>query len=194
MVPGIGGVVYLLRSLFFRQNKTIMIQKFMIAVLMLTVSPAITNNGFTKKLVRPTAAPEILASVPKGSPIEPDSIRHAVSGFGSRMHPVYKVRKNHDGIDLPAKKGTTVSSTSYGTVVHVEKKRYGYGWHVIVQSGHYEILYAHLCKIEVEVGQRVTPEQIIGRVGTTGTSTGFHLHYEVRENGKPINPVPFMTK
>lgn len=137
----------------------------------------------------------ILASKPVGVPLRKEHINRNLenySGFGYRMHPVHKRRLHHQGIDLPAPTGTPAYSTSYGVVKAVIHKRTGYGKHVIIQSDKYEIVYAHLSKIKVKEGERVSPGTVVGLVGSTGTSTAPHLHYEIRSEGSATNPIPFM--
>jgi len=115
-----------------------------------------------------------------------------LSGFGYRKHPVFKILKIHTGIDFGAPTGTTVHATGNGKVVRVEFKKNGYGRNIIINHGYdYKTLYAHLSKVDVKVGQEVKRGQIIGRVGSTGTSTAPHLHYEVIYKKKKINPLPF---
>ena len=137
-----------------------------------------------------------LASIPSIKPVREDKIKRSIknlSGFGRRRHPIHKVMRMHKGIDFPAKTGTPIQSTGDGIVVKVIKKKSGYGKHVVIDHGYgYETLYGHMSKINVKKGQKVTKGQIIGRVGNTGTSTGEHLHYEVRFNGKAVNPIDFI--
>ncbi len=135
---------------------------------------------------------EMFASIPAIQPISNKELRRIASGFGMRMHPIYKTRKMHSGMDFSAPTGTSVYSTGKGKVVKVKKLRKGYGYHVVIDHGfNYETLYAHLSKIEVRKGQRINRGDVIGLVGNTGTSTAPHLHYEVHKNGKRINPINF---
>ena len=137
-----------------------------------------------------------LASIPSIKPIREDKLKRSIknlSGFGRRRHPIYKVMKMHKGIDFPAKTGTPIQATGNGVVVKIVKKRSGYGKHVVIDHGYgYETLYGHMSEIDVKKGQKVTKGQIIGKVGNTGTSTGEHLHYEVRFKGKAVNPIDFI--
>ena len=94
----------------------------------------------------------------------------------------------HPGVDLAAKTGEAVKAVANGKVILVKKDRFAYGQHVIVNHGEYETLYAHLSKIAVKEGQEVTTDTVIGEVGSTGRSTGPHLHLEIRENGRTVNP------
>lgn len=135
---------------------------------------------------------EMFASIPAIQPVSNKELRRIASGFGMRMHPIYKTRKMHSGMDFSAPTGTPVYATGKGKVVKVKKLRKGYGYHVVIDHGfNYETLYAHLSKIEVRTGQRIKRGDVIGLVGNTGTSTAPHLHYEVHKNGKRINPINF---
>ena len=133
-----------------------------------------------------------LSNIPAIQPIFNKNLARTGSGFGMRLHPVYRTMKMHTGIDFVAKLGTKIYSTGDGVVKNVFRERGGYGIHVVISHGFgYETLYAHLSKFSVKPGQRVLRGQIIGAVGNTGTSTGPHLHYEVIKNGKKINPASF---
>lgn len=113
-----------------------------------------------------------------------------VSGFGSRFHPILQIRRMHTGIDFSARTGTPVYATADGVVAYPNGAGTGYGVFIVIDHGYgFETLYAHLSKKKVKAGQRVKRGDIIGNVGSTGLSQAPHLHYEVRKNGKPINPV-----
>lgn len=115
-----------------------------------------------------------------------------LSGFGYRVHPIYKIRKMHTGIDFGAPTGTPIYSTANGKVIRVEFKTTGYGKSVVIDHGNgYQTLYAHMSKVAVKVGQEVRRGEEIGKVGSTGTSTSPHVHYEVIHKGEKINPLPF---
>ena len=95
----------------------------------------------------------------------------------------------HPGIDMASETGEPIRPMMAGKVVHVEKGWFGYGNHVIVaHDKEYKSLYAHMSKILVNEGDQVTTETELGLVGSTGHSTGPHLHLEVYEDGKPIDP------
>ncbi len=136
------------------------------------------------------------ASIPSIKPIREDKLKKGIrfmSGFGRRLHPIHKVMKMHKGIDFSAKKGTVIYATGDGKVTKVKNKRTGYGKHIIISHGYgYETLYAHLSKSNVKVGDTVKKGEIIGEVGSTGTSTAPHLHYEVHYMGKAVNPIHFV--
>ncbi len=111
------------------------------------------------------------------------------SGFGERMHPIKKVKKHHRGVDFRAPIGTPVLATSDGVVVKVERKTTGYGKRIIIRHDeHFQTSYSQLSEIKVEEGQAVKKGEVIGAVGSSGASTGPHLHYEVIKDGKAENP------
>jgi murein DD-endopeptidase MepM/ murein hydrolase activator NlpD len=114
------------------------------------------------------------------------------SPFGYRIHPIFKTRKMHTGIDLAAPSGTPIRAADGGTIVFAGW-RGGYGKTVIVQHGNgLATLYAHLSSIKVGSGQSVGKGDVVGLVGSTGYSTGPHLHFEVRKNGSPVNPLSYL--
>jgi murein DD-endopeptidase MepM/ murein hydrolase activator NlpD len=114
------------------------------------------------------------------------------SSFGYRVHPITRTRRMHTGIDLGCPYGTPIRAASSGRVFWASWKR-GYGNTVIlVHAGGLSTLYGHMSKIDVSGGQVVRRGQVVGKVGSTGFSTGNHLHYEVHSNGKVINPSPYL--
>ncbi len=137
-----------------------------------------------------------IASIPSIKPIQEDKLKRKVghlSGFGMRIHPVHKVRKMHKGIDFTAPRGTSIQATGNGTVTKVEKRRTGYGTNVVIDHGYgFETLYAHMSEVLVKKGEKVIKGQAIGTVGSTGTSTAPHCHYEVHVNGKAVNPIDYV--
>ncbi len=138
---------------------------------------------------------KMLASIPSIKPVRSDKLNRNVtllSGFGYRMHPIHKVRKMHTGIDFSAPKGTPIQATGDGTVIKVEHKRTGYGNSVVIDHGYgYKTRYAHMQRVDVKVGQKVKKGQQIGTVGSTGTSTAPHCHYEVIKKGEKVNPIQY---
>lgn len=139
---------------------------------------------------------KMLAAIPSIKPVRADKLNrdvHLLSGFGYRMHPIHKIVKMHAGIDFSAPRGTHIQATGDGTVVKVLKKKTGYGLHVVIDHGYgYQTLYGHMSKVDVKVGQKVKKGQTIGRVGSTGTSTAPHCHYEVHYKGKAVNPIDYV--
>jgi len=135
---------------------------------------------------------KMLASIPAIQPVANKDLKRMASGYGMRMHPIYKRRKFHTGMDFSAQRGTEIFATGEGTVVHVERSRRGYGNNVVIDHGYgYKTLYAHMQSFEVRRGEKVKRGQLIGYVGNTGTSVAPHLHYEVIKNGKKVNPVNY---
>lgn len=110
------------------------------------------------------------------------------SGFGMRKHPIFGILRFHEGIDLKQKYGAAVRAASDGKVIFAGWAE-GYGKLVILKHRRdFTTYYGHLSKIKVKVGQYVYKGQVIGNVGTTGWTTGPHLHFEVRKNGLPVDP------
>lgn len=116
------------------------------------------------------------------------------SPYGMRFHPVLKRKKMHTGIDISVPRSKTLVAANSGVVTFAG--RYGgYGNTVIIDhGGQKSTLYAHTQKLLVKKGDRVTRGQAVALCGSTGLSTGPHLHFEVRVNGNPVNPVPYVKK
>jgi murein DD-endopeptidase MepM/ murein hydrolase activator NlpD len=135
---------------------------------------------------------KLAESIPAIQPVRNRDLRALASGWGYRIHPIYKVRKFHYGMDFSAKTGTEVFATGDGVVVAAEQKYDGYGLHVVIRHGYgYQTLYAHMSKLAVRSGQRVKRGEVIGFVGSTGTSVAPHLHYEVIKDGEKVNPAHY---
>lgn len=141
-------------------------------------------EAYLKKMVR------ILGYTPIGLP----HFGKVSSNFGHRENPFTGANiERHNGIDIKGKQGEIVRSTANGRVTFAGWKG-GYGNCIVInhQNG-YETYYGHLSKITVKVNQTITIGQQIGKVGSTGRSTGPHLHYEIHKNGKPINPKLYLN-
>ena len=109
-----------------------------------------------------------------------------------RMHPIYNYMRMHNGIDIAAAGGTNILAAESGTVIVAEYNS-GYGNYIIVDHGNgYSTLYAHSSRLIASVGDHVNRGDVIALVGTTGNSTGNHLHFEVRVNGTPTNPLDYL--
>jgi murein DD-endopeptidase MepM/ murein hydrolase activator NlpD len=135
---------------------------------------------------------EMLQAVPAIIPISNKDLTRTASGFGWRIHPIYKISKFHYGMDFTAPLGTEVYATGNGTVVGMLASQRGLGKHIIIDHGFgYSSIYAHLSNFNVRVGQRVQRGDIIGYVGNSGTSVANHLHYEVKLNGVNVDPVNY---
>lgn len=135
---------------------------------------------------------KLLAAIPAIQPVKNEELRQMASGFGYRSDPFTKVRKFHKGMDFTARTGTPIYATGDGVVEKADASLSGYGNHIEIRHGYgYKTLYAHLSKYKVRPGQRVKRGAIIGYVGSTGRSEAPHLHYEVYQNGKVVNPLNF---
>jgi murein DD-endopeptidase MepM/ murein hydrolase activator NlpD len=135
---------------------------------------------------------DMLKSIPAIIPISNKDLTRTASGFGWRIHPIYKISKFHFGMDFTAPLGTEIYATGNGTVVGLLSSQRGLGKHIIIDHGFgYTSIYAHLSNFNVRVGQKVQRGDIIGYVGSTGTSVANHLHYEIKLNGVNVDPVNY---
>jgi murein DD-endopeptidase MepM/ murein hydrolase activator NlpD len=131
---------------------------------------------------------KMLASIPSVMPVSNRDLKRTASGWGMRMHPIYRIPRFHYGMDFTAPVGTDVFVTGNGIVKEVGRNA-GYGNTIVVDHGYgYETLYGHLSRLNVKVGQSVNRGDVIGFVGSSGASTAPHLHYEVMKNGQKVNP------
>ena len=136
------------------------------------------------------ATPIASVNVPSGMPLQDATL---TSNFGMRTHPILGGRRNHKGIDLAQPSGTPVYATADGVVGKAEWFS-SYGNYIQIEhGGEMETRYAHLSGYAVAAGEFVHKGQLIGYVGTTGRSTGPHLHYEVRVAGEAVDPTPYMV-
>ena len=132
------------------------------------------------------------ASIPAIQPLSNKELNRMASGFGMRVHPIYKVRKMHTGCDFSAPRGTPIYATGDGEVSLVRSEYGGYGKQIEIDHGYgYVTKYAHLDEFKVKKGQKVKRGEVIGYVGNTGSSTAPHLHYEVIKDNKKVNPMNF---
>jgi murein DD-endopeptidase MepM/ murein hydrolase activator NlpD len=135
---------------------------------------------------------QMLASIPAIQPVANKDLKRMASGYGYRIHPIYKVRKLHTGTDFSAPTGTPIYATGDGKVSTYKRSRAGYGNHIIIDHGYgYQTLYAHMSKVDVKRGQKVKRGDVIGYIGSSGRSTAPHLHYEVIKDGRKINPINY---
>lgn len=115
------------------------------------------------------------------------------SYFGYRIHPVYKKNKLHTGVDIPAAKGTSVLAAQSGTVIYSDWLS-SYGRLVMIDHGGGIVTaYGHNSSLEVSVGDKVSAGDVIAKVGSSGVSTGNHCHFEVRKDGKYVNPLDYVS-
>ncbi len=114
------------------------------------------------------------------------------SGFGPRVHPIFGTVRSHNGVDLDGNTGDRVRAARSGEVI-LAGERGGFGNTIVIYHGlGYSTLYGHLSRVEVSVGQNVASGDRIGAVGSTGWSTGPHLHFELRIDGKAVDPTPYL--
>lgn len=144
--------------------------------------PGLGSTGFR--------APRGEVSIPSRNPL---AGMRLTSDYGMRVHPVTGGLRSHKGLDLAAPVGTPIYATANGTVSRASWFS-SYGLYISLEhGGDLQTRYAHLSKLNVAEGQLVQKGDIIGFVGSTGRSTGPHLHYEVRVDGKAVNPIPYMN-
>jgi murein DD-endopeptidase MepM/ murein hydrolase activator NlpD len=135
---------------------------------------------------------KLFAAIPAIQPVANKQLIALASGFGIRIHPIYKVRKMHTGVDFAAAIGTPIYATADGTIDKVDVSFSGYGKVIEIDHGFgYRSRYAHMHGFAVRQGQKVKRGDLIGYVGNTGLSTAPHLHYEVFVNGIHANPVHY---
>ncbi|MDG1098911.1 MAG: M23 family metallopeptidase [Bacteroidia bacterium] len=140
-----------------------------------------------KKLI--TSKKVMMNSIPSIQPVKNKDLKRMASGYGYRIDPFYHTRRFHSGMDFTAPTGTEVYATGDGVIIHSSNDGWGYGINVRINHGFgYTTLYGHLSRVAVRKGKRVKRGEVIGYVGSTGKSTGPHLHYEVRKNNNPLNP------
>ena len=151
---------------------------------------AIQDKSFDEIMKLAKNKTKMYASIPAIQPISNKELKALASGFGMRIHPIYKVKMMHTGIDFTAVRGTPIYATGDGIVKAVVPNLGGYGKEVEVNHGYgYVTRYAHMEKFNARVGQKVKRGECIGYVGSTGTATAPHLHYEVMKNGEKVNPI-----
>ncbi len=152
----------------------------------------IQSKSYDKVLEMALNKEKMLASIPAIQPVANKDLKRTASGWGYRIHPIYKVRKFHYGMDFTSPVGTPVYATGDGKVVEVSgSKRARSGFGLMIKIDHdygYETIYGHLNAFNVKRGQKIKRGDVIGYVGNTGGSTAPHLHYEVHKNGRAINP------
>jgi len=133
-----------------------------------------------------------LLTIPLLQPIENKKLTRIGASLGKRLHPFYKILKEHTGIDFIAGEGTDVFATAKGMVAAVQRSSSGDGQKVEIDHGNgYTTVYAHMGNITVYQGQLVHRKQVIGTVGNTGLSVSAHLHYEVIKNGQYMDPLNY---
>ena len=158
---------------------------------MLTKQLYIQSNSFDDVVEMCKNHDEMLRCIPAIQPISNKDLKQTASGYGTRIDPIYGTPRFHSGMDFSANPGTDVYATGDGTVVKMGWET-GYGNTIIIDHGFgYRTWYAHLRDFRTKVGKRVVRGEVIGGVGSTGKSTGPHLHYEVHVKGKVVNPINY---
>jgi murein DD-endopeptidase MepM/ murein hydrolase activator NlpD len=133
---------------------------------------------------------KLLRAIPAIQPVSNKSLKRVASGFGYRIDPLYKDFRLHAGLDFSAPTGTPIYATSDGVVQAAGFSTDGYGNKVVINHGYgFQTLYAHMIRVKAKIGQSVQRGEVIGYVGSTGKSTGSHLHYEVIKRGTKVDPV-----
>lgn len=152
---------------------------------------AVQNVSFNEIAALIEKKNEMLSAIPSIQPVANKKLKYIASGFGMRIHPIYKVAKMHTGIDFTAPVGVEVYATGDG-VVELAGSGGGYGNEVVINHGYgYKSRYAHLSSFKTRRGKAVRRGEVIGRVGSTGASVGPHLHYEVEYMNRKIDPALF---
>ena len=157
-------------------------------------------NDKIKKLQKQYANQNMYKGPANGKFRWPVNWPNITSPFGWRIHPVYNTKKFHSGIDIGGSYGTAIMAAGAGVVIYTAKPVQGhntggsgYGNYCIIDhGGGYTTLYGHMRNVYVKTGQKVKSGQKIGEMGSTGTSTGAHLHFEVRKSGSPVNPERYL--
>ena len=151
-----------------------------------------TESAYDMLMIKGENRSEMLTSIPAIQPIENRDLTLIASGFGHRIHPIYKIPKMHKGIDFSAPVGTPVYATGDGVVKTVIRSGRGLGNQIIIDHGYgYTTLYASMDELDVRQGAQVKRGDQIGTVGDTGLSVAPHLHYEIHMNGDPMNPINY---
>ena len=133
---------------------------------------------------------KLLRAIPAIQPVSNKNLKRVASGFGYRIDPLYKDSRLHAGLDFSAPTGTPIYATADGEVQIAGFNTDGYGNKVVINHGYgFQTLYAHMIRVIANVGQSVKRGEVIGYVGSTGKSTGSHLHYEVIKRGTKVDPV-----
>ncbi|GAB4411845.1 MAG: M23 family metallopeptidase [Bacteroidia bacterium] len=150
---------------------------------------AIQNKSYNFLFQQLSKKEEELRHIPAIKPVK----GLVISGFGRRMHPIQGIWKMHTGLDFQANTGTPVYATADGMVKLAGRNRGGYGDQIEIEHGNYGYTtkYAHLSKILVKEGQKVTRGTLIAYSGNTGLSKGPHLHYEIIKNNQKIDPIDY---
>ena len=160
----------------------------------LGIEPPADNPTITQRVdtaaINSAVRATLFQLIPNGAPTPNIQL---TSGFGTRVHPITKKRKRHDGLDFAAKIGTPIYAPADAVIERARSSNYGYGNQLTLShTMGFISTYSHMSKFKVKQGEFVKKGQLIGLTGNSGLSTGPHLHYEIRFLGKPLNPRPFV--
>jgi len=152
----------------------------------------VQSTSFDKVIEMAWTKEERLAARPAIQPVSLKDLTRFGSRFGMRFHPILKVVRIHEGVDLSARRGTPIYATADGKVLQSGYRAGGFGNKVLLDHGFgYQTLYGHCDEVLVKPGQEVKRGEVIARVGSTGLSKAPHLHYEVHVNGRPVDPINY---
>ncbi|MCR5713714.1 MAG: M23 family metallopeptidase [Bacteroidales bacterium] len=174
-------------------ENTAIVQQLTERINRLTQQVYAQSKSYDEIIVQAQQKDSAWVAIPAIQPVAEKDLKYISSGFGMRMHPIYKIMRFHYGLDFSAPIGTEVYATADGRVTETDLAgRTANGLKIVVDHGNgYLTHYAHLSRIIVRVGQTVKRGQVIGLVGNTGGTSGPHLHYEVHKNGKAVNPINY---
>ncbi len=180
------------------KNPKTMLNRIKLTLVILASAGLFILLSFTSKQIptleigNPRNAKVSNNGTPNILPIQLSDILRFSSGFGMRSHPLNQKLKMHTGIDLIAPAGTSIVATADGTVIKAVFST-NYGNHVLIQHNNqvYKTQYAHLKDFKVKVGQKIKQGDVLGTIGNSGLATAIHLHYEVIENDKKVDPAQF---
>jgi murein DD-endopeptidase MepM/ murein hydrolase activator NlpD len=156
----------------------------------LSLRMSFQGQSFTEITAMVKNKEKLLRAIPAIQPVSNKNLKRVASGFGYRIDPLYKDSRLHAGLDFSAPTGTPIYATADGEVQIAGFNTDGYGNKVVINHGYgFQTLYAHMVRVKAKVGQSVKRGEVIGYVGSTGKSTGPHLHYEVIKRGAKVDPV-----
>ena len=156
----------------------------------LSLRTAFQTNSFVEITTMVKNKEKLLRAIPAIQPVSNKNLKRVASGFGYRIDPLYKDYRLHAGLDFSAPIGTPIYATSDGVIQAAGFNTDGYGNKVVINHGYgYQTLYGHMVRVKAKVGQSIKRGEVIGYVGSTGKSTGAHLHYEVIKRGAKVDPV-----
>jgi len=156
----------------------------------LSLRMSFQGQSFTEITAMVKNKEKLLRAIPAIQPVSNKNLKRVASGFGYRIDPLYKDSRLHAGLDFSAPTGTPIYATADGEVQIAGFNTDGYGNKVVINHGYgFQTLYAHMVRVIARVGQSIKRGEVIGYVGSTGKSTGQHLHYEVIKRGAKVDPV-----